>query len=616
MNLKSDHLAYAVIGVIAFCVFANTLGHGFVYDDNRQILMNPLIQRSESYVKALTSDVWAFKGGEGLAASNYFRPTFVSWMIANWYLFGASPFGWHLLSVLQHVLVCLLLFALLRQFDCERFTATVIAVLFAVHPAHVESVAWISGATDTLLGIFLFASLILAGLYSRETTSRPRRTTYLVLSLAAFLLAAGSKEVALFCLPLYWLIFRHAGPDESFVTPTVRTLPFAAVAVGFFALRVWVLGAVFLPVEDPIAKGSVLISVPKLFVFYLQQMFLPLWLGPALPIRPVEAFDLMGVVVPAVISVLVIASLALLARRSFIQWLGVALFALTIAPVLNLSNFGIEHTAHDRYLYLPIAGMLMVIIPAVIRLAGEVTEAPKLKLITAAMAVVALLLAIKTVSYNSHWSSSETLWRYAVTIDPNSAHAWYNLASATANPRESLNAYEQSMRLRPNPTASAGKARALIGLGNYEGAVVAAREAIAVDPRFVTAYTLFQAYEAETYALAGLGRYNEAEASLRSARERLPIYFAALSVKLAVVLYSQNRKQEALNELESARDEARTEDLADSKSVLLRLGMLYAEAGNRDAARNTLREYLALTEGLATVPAADRKQAADLLAKL
>src|SRR5262245_729726 len=143
MNLRSDLVLYAVIGIVAFCVFANTLGHGFVYDDNRQIVMNPMIQRSELYGQALTSDVWAFKGGGTLAASNYFRPTFVAWMIVNWSLFDGSPGGWHLTNVLLHVGVCLLLFAFLRRLGCEQFVAAAIAILFAVHPAHVENVAWI-----------------------------------------------------------------------------------------------------------------------------------------------------------------------------------------------------------------------------------------------------------------------------------------------------------------------------------------------------------------------------------------------------------------------------------------------------------------------------------------
>src|SRR6186713_2751025 len=169
MRSKNDFLLYAVIGIVAFCAFANTLGHGFVYDDNRQILQNPLIKKSELYGKALTSDVWAFKGGGDIAASNYYRPTFVAWMIVNWKLFGASPAGWHAATVLLHVLVCLLLFTFLRRFGCEDITAAIIAVLFAVHPVHVENVAWISGATDPLMGVFLLTSLILAQAYGASS---------------------------------------------------------------------------------------------------------------------------------------------------------------------------------------------------------------------------------------------------------------------------------------------------------------------------------------------------------------------------------------------------------------------------------------------------------------
>src|SRR5689334_21940741 len=109
MISKNSFLIYAFIALLALCPFANTFRHEFVYDDSRQILRNPLIQRSELYAKALTSDVWAFKGGGDIAASNYFRPTFVAWMILNWRLFEASPLGWHVSTVLLHVGVCLLL---------------------------------------------------------------------------------------------------------------------------------------------------------------------------------------------------------------------------------------------------------------------------------------------------------------------------------------------------------------------------------------------------------------------------------------------------------------------------------------------------------------------------
>src|SRR4030095_6732770 len=263
MRSKNDFLMYAVIGIVAFCAFANTLGHGFVYDDNRQIVKNPLIQRSELYGKALTSDVWAFKGGGDLAASNYFRPTFVAWLIVNWRLFGASPWGWHLTSILLHVGVCLLLFAFLRRLGCDDITASTIAILFAVHPVHVENRAWISGVTDSLMGIFLLTSLILAHAYAharRAKSSSGRTTMLLVLSVAAYLLAIGAKEVPLLCVPLYWLIFRDAKDQNANYAATRRTLPYLAAAVLFFIVRVRVLGALFLPVEDPVNGNYAFLS--------------------------------------------------------------------------------------------------------------------------------------------------------------------------------------------------------------------------------------------------------------------------------------------------------------------------------------------------------------------
>src|SRR5687767_13727172 len=110
MNLNTELRPLVLIALVAFVVFAITLGGDFVYDDTRQILRNPLIQDSDLYGKALASDVWAFKGDGTAAASNYYRPTFVAWMILNFKVFGTSPFGWHLTNVLLHIGVCLLCF--------------------------------------------------------------------------------------------------------------------------------------------------------------------------------------------------------------------------------------------------------------------------------------------------------------------------------------------------------------------------------------------------------------------------------------------------------------------------------------------------------------------------
>lgn len=618
MSIKSEFLIYTVTGIVAFCAFANTLGHEFVYDDNRQILRNPLIQNSELYGRALTSDVWAFKGGGDIAASNYFRPTFVAWMIVNWRLFGSSASGWHFTSVLLHVAVCLLLFAFLRRLGSEKTTAAAIAVLFAVHPVHVENVAWISGATDPLLSVFLLTSLILAQLYA-EAQRGKRSTVLLVLSVAAYLIAVGAKEIGLLCVPLYWLIFRNAEPEDSRsrYSGIKLTLPYLAAAVVFFIMRLRVLGAVVLPVEDPVAGGNAALTIPKVFVFYLRQIVFPVWLGPALPLRPVETFTLTDVVVPLIISAAVVWGLWKLARQSFVQTFGLALFVLMLLPVLNPGNFGTEQLVHDRYLYLPLAGILLVVVPAIIRFAAADEGAAGRKLLAVVFGVVVLVLGIKTLLYNRAWSDSGTLWRYAVTIDPGASYVWHQLGSATPSSLEALEAFDRSLQIRPNAVGFVGKSRSLIGLGRFEEAVAAARQAIVADPAHVNAFSLFQAYEAETYALANLRRYAEAEASLKLARQRLPIYQAALTEKLAVVLYTQNKKSEALAELEAVRTRARNEFLIDSKAVFLRLGMLYAELGRKPDAKAAFEEYLATTADIGDPTVVEeRRRAAELLRQL
>ncbi|PYS99150.1 MAG: hypothetical protein DMF63_13875 [Acidobacteria bacterium] len=618
MLSRNDLLIYAVIGIVAFCTFANSLGNDFVYDDTRQVLRNPMIQRSELYGTALTSDVWAFKGGGDVAASNYFRPTFVAWMIVNWKLFGSAAWGWHLTNILLHMAVCLLLFVFLRRMRCERFTAAAIAISFAVHPVHVENVAWISGVTDPLMSLFLFTSLILAQKYAEARSSMNRAIVFLILSVVTYLLAIGAKEVALFCAPLYWLIFRNTELEEkrSNASAVKTALLYLVAAVAFFIVRIRVLGALMIPVDDPVLGNHAFLSIPKIFLFYLRQIFFPISLGPAHPIRAADV-GIIDVVIPVIVSALVLWILWILARRTEIQTFGLALFVLTLLPVMNPATFSNEQLVHDRYLYLPLAGMLIVVVPAIANWLGKKDFASRRLVAGTVFGIVVLALAAKSIAYNGVWSDGETLWRHAVAIDPGASHAWQNLAATTSNKQESLEASDRALQIRPSPGAAVAKARALIALGKFEEAVTAAKDAIASDPAQINAFSLFQAYEAQAFALVRLGRLDEAETSLRSARERLPIYHAALTEKLAVVLYTQNRKPETLAELEAVRDKARNEYLNDSKTVFLRLGMLYAEQGRKNDAKAALEEYLSSTADVQDAAlVGERRQATELLRRV
>src|SRR5262245_37593278 len=100
---RADLIAVLVLAAAAFLVFANSLHGDFIYDDTKQITGNDLIQDNRHFVRALTSDVWAFKGQRAEAWSSYWRPAFILWLIVNHRMFGLeSTVGWHAMSLLLH----------------------------------------------------------------------------------------------------------------------------------------------------------------------------------------------------------------------------------------------------------------------------------------------------------------------------------------------------------------------------------------------------------------------------------------------------------------------------------------------------------------------------------
>lgn len=613
MNLKTESRWLILIALIAFAVFANSLGGDFVYDDNRQILRNPLIQDSTLYGKALTSDVWAFKGDGTVSASNYYRPTFIAWLILNFKIFGASPFGWHLLNLFLHIGVCCLAFLLLRRWNVANYTAFAISMIFAVHPVHTESVAWISGSPDLLFSVFLLGAFWFA-----QSDAEKRRngdagkknyvSIDLIFALIFYAFALGAKEVGILCFPLFYLIFANnqANSDSEnhhvATSPFLRVVPFIALAVLYFALRWLALGAISFPPEDGgVPLFQTILSIPSMFVFYLKQIIFPYWLGANHPLRPVSAINLLEFALPLLISLAAVALFWLLAKKSFVQKFGFALFMLTLSPAMNAMAFPAEQIVHDRYLYLPLLGFLLMIFPYLADLIEKIAKDKKdLAMILLAI-LISLPLAFQTFSYNKVWKNDLALWSHTVTIDKNSAFTWAQYAavlSENGKISESVEAYNNSIDIRPSANAYYGKARNLLAQNKFEEAVFDIKTIIEMPNENLNAYTLYQTYELMALALSAQQKYDEAQKYLFEGRKRLPIYYAALTEKLAVVMYQSGEKTSALRELETARNQAKTELLPESKTVLLRLGMLYAELGRKPEARDVLTEYLKLTNQL------------------
>ena len=612
MNFNIETRWLVLLAIITFAMFANTLSGGFVYDDNRQILLNPLIQDPKLFGEAITSDVWAFKGDGTLAASNYWRPTFTAWSILNFALFGANPFGWHLLNVLLHIAVVLLAYIFVRQLGVSEVAAFVIAALFSIHPVHSESVAWISGSPDILLALFLIASW---SMLIRLTHGR--RQADLLGSLVLYLLALGSKETAIFAIPVYFVLLRFGPAEGKRGSPLSTTFVFAACAAVYFAARYFVLGAFSHPVVDATGVAPAIKSVPMVAAFYLRQIVAPYEIGENYWLRPADTIGVWNSFVPMVAVLVVAFIIWKLAVRSRVAAVGATIFAATLLPALNIAMFPSEQIVHDRYLYLPLLGFLIAAAAGVEMIGERLGQAKNL--VTAAIVILAGFYAFQTFRSNAVWHDGLTLWEHNTRIDPASASTWLQYGaelSLAGRHSEALAAYERASSNKPDLNALLGIGREQIAVGNLDAAIATLKQAVGVTNEEANAYTLFQTYEALAIAYQQSGQMQEGESVLRDAAVRLPIYKASVTEKLAVLLYLQGKKADALAELEAVVPQARRELLPVSKLIFFRLGMLYLEQGRSADAKRSLEEFLRTSDKGGNSLFAERRQAAEILRKL
>ncbi|HEY0544386.1 MAG TPA: hypothetical protein VGC91_03235 [Pyrinomonadaceae bacterium] len=605
-RLRREWLVLLPALLLGALLYANTLHGQFVYDDRPQIARNILIQDSSNLWRAMFSDVWAFKRGDAAAVSNYWRPSFILWLIINFQLFGLDTFGWHLLNILLHVGVIALAFFLLRRLKVSLWVAGAIAALFAAHPSHTESVAWLSGSPDLILSLALLASMWFVSLLGKER--KPLRWT---LAIALYVIALGAKEIAIFYpLIVFVMLWRPEREYGEVGLPFSKALrmaaPFAGVAVLYFIVRQAILGQLAQWPEGGAGATSAILSAPMVFAFYLRQIIFPYWLGPSYPTRAVSFsnISLGNFVVPLIVSLVAIGAMLWLAFRGKLARIGLALFVLPLVPAMTIGAFDPEQIVHDRYLYLPLLGFLMMLVPAVAALLERAKLADanhRAWLIFAFALALCVPLSAQTFRYNRAWLSNEALWQWALKTDPNASMNYIQYGAELYDQKrfdESAEAYARSLQIRQQNLGYLGRGTSLVELKRYDEAERDLRMVIQKPTERVPSYTMYQAYEALAIAYERQQKLTEAANLLAEARNRLPQYRAALTEKLAIILYSGGQKNEAYAQLQSVRAQAKQETLPESRFVLYRIGLLAGELGQAGEARSAFEEFLAATKDM------------------
>jgi tetratricopeptide (TPR) repeat protein len=603
-----------VLLVTAFAFF-NSLDGQFVYDDRLQVLRNPTINELANIPRMFVQSVWQFLNeADKAAAGPYYRPLFNIALIINHALFGQHTFGWHLVSLLIHLAVVYLVYRLARQWTPGSETALAAALLFGLHPAHSESVAWIAALPDPLAAVFILSALLL---YERHYHGERRSTAALGASILLAFAAMLSKEVAImFAVFIFVRELLDRAPAQpigaAMLRAAKRAAPYVAVTALYIVLRYAVLG--FLRQDEAtsahVSPFEVLITIPSVLLHYARLLFAPYPLAVVYGNKYIESITdprCWGAAL-AVAAILVAAAWPV--RHSVAGRRALAFTILFILPVLNLKAFRPQESLlHDRYLYLPSIGFCLLMAMAIGWLAARFAARQR-QLFIAATAVTALALFVLTFNQNLTWQSEAAMTANALRVTPN----WpfmHNYIGAYAFEQsrygDAERAYLDALNVDPNYYD------ALSNLGDIyriQGKADAAEQmyvkAIAAGAPYAnTHYNLGVVYTAQ-------GRLPEAEQALQKAVELEPsssdarynlawvydnegkaqqaeqAYSETLSYKpsypeprinLGVLLTKQGRFQEAVDQLLTAQRYA-PEHLV----MLYALGDVYYKMGRYDEA--------------------------------
>jgi tetratricopeptide (TPR) repeat protein len=495
--------------LLAMLAYGNAVGGQFVYDDHFQVLRNPTLASLSNLPAFFGQSVWQFMSASpDQPLGLYYRPLFNAALLLEYQVFGTRVFGWHAVSISLHALTTLLVYALGRAWRLSVAAAALGAALFAVHPVHCESVAWISGLPDLLAAVGLLGTAIVY-----ERGCRSGRPLAWIAAVALLAVALLSKEVAaafpLFILGREWLE-DEAPARRPRVRAWLRAVPFAALVGVFLAARYAVLGR--LSGTDASARAvtgiDMLLTMPSVLATYLRLLVAPYGLGPTYDVTFVtepwsDRFLVpLAVVVPAVAAAGALLAAAPLTARPLL-WLGAFLW-----PVLNLRAFNhYESLVHDRYLYIPSAGfcLLLGLGAAALRQRGGLARAAST--IGAVMLVGGWLLL--TVAQNRVWRDDVALSDHVLRMHPDSAY-FHNYRGATLFERGDLVGAEASYRialqLRPGyGDAYSNLADVQLRAGRWNDAVALYQQALNSGAPYVKIYLNLGLAHARAGDLAAAG---------------------------------------------------------------------------------------------------------------
>ncbi|HLZ39694.1 MAG TPA: tetratricopeptide repeat protein [Candidatus Sulfotelmatobacter sp.] len=532
---KRNAIVCLLLAMVALALYNPATHHPFVnYDDDRYVTENPHVRQgltAQTFTWALTSTEQA----------NWHPLTWMSHAL-DCSLFGLNPTGHHFTSILLHVANVVLLYLLLMWTTGRVGPSLFVAALFALHPINVESVVWIAERKNVLCTFFFLLTLGAYGWYARK----PGWKRYLAV-FALFAAGLASKPMVItlpFVLLLldYWPLGRVDGArNSSWPRLALEKLPLLALSLASAVITVIAQqagGSIRTTAE--FSLGVRVGNAVYAYAMYLCKMLWPARLAPLYP-HPGDSLAGWRVLIAALVLVLISAWVWRFRTRRYlvVGWLW---FLGTLVPVIGLVQVG-EAAMADRYAYIPLIGIFVMIAFGIADWAQKKTFARWLVIPSAAVLVA---LAFATHRQIGYWSSNYDLWSHTLAVTSNNFVAEDNLGGALIlenKEEEALPHFEAAARINPRDPMSHSN------LGTYFQSHGHMREAVdqydaavnlTSDPGFLTL----------TYANLGatqlaMGEQGEAAKSFEESLRYNPTQFNAW-LGLGLLAQRQGKLDEAI----------------------------------------------------------------------
>ncbi|MEW6535670.1 MAG: tetratricopeptide repeat protein [Candidatus Auribacterota bacterium] len=502
---------YVLLVVLCFIAYANTLYNGFVYDDPSVISENPRVAHWQNFRFLFDQKYFKItgKGKETAFGEASYRPVATATYFIDAMLFNRKAWGSHLTNLIFHMVNACLLFLLTRMITGSQITALMTGILFSAHPVLTEAVNAIAFREDLLVVFFLLIALLC--FVKRQSSNSSKRTFIIILmhSICLFL-ALFAKEMALAYPFLLGVLVLQQG--ISFRKNTDLLISGAMVYLFYVIVR-------FFMMTNPNETGlffpggtwlSNVYTMSTVFLEYFIQLFYPACLlADYQPTARRTLTDPMVIISLVTVSGLFISAFFYFIRKRSIISGGILFFFFALGPVSNITPIG--NICAERYLYLPIIGLLWSICTFIF-VTQKFVHSKRLYLICI-VCIVTLALS-RTITRNTDWKDSESLWNATIETEPKSYRAYSNLASLyfdRGEYRKSIKYYIGCLMLRRTPQNHYNLGNAYRRIDDFQRAVEEYQQAIAIDPTFPEIYNNLG------LTLIEMKRYTEAEEALNKA---------------------------------------------------------------------------------------------------